>query len=113
MVNRTSAEQARVDAEIMAVESGFAEHFAGMDTYAFVEEGIAIFRVVAEGLPSVNKGADLALQGLLNVLVTGEAPYSSLVFGGKAAAAWRMYTAELVKRTAVHSGKEFREVPVE
>lgn len=112
IVNRSPEEQARVVAEIQAVESSFAEEFAGMDTYRFIEQGVSIFRAAAEGIPTVNPRADLAVDALLSAIVNGEAPQPSFFGAGRTAAAWRMYTGELVRRVARNQGIEFREIPL-
>lgn len=112
IVNRSPEEQVHVDDEIQALDSSFAEMFAKMDTDRFIEQGVSIFRAAAEGIPTVNPGADLAVSALLSAIIKGEAPQPSLFGAGRTAAAWRVYTGELVRRVASNQGVEFREVPL-
>ena len=111
MADHDPEQQARIENEIRTVESQFAAVFAGMETDAFIDQGVSIFRSAAEGIPVVNEAADNAVKAVLDAVVKAEAPEPFI--GVRTAIAWRMYTAELVKRTVKNQGVEFRHVPLE
>lgn len=110
MADRIPENQTEINAEVGRVETQFADSFAEMDTDRFIEQGVSIFRAAADGVPAVNEGADKAVKGVLEAVVKAEAPKPFM--GERTAVAWRMYTAELLKRAAGNSGAELREVPI-
>lgn len=97
-------------ARISQEEASFAEHFGGMDHDRFVDQGVSIFRSAGEGgIATVDENATAAVRLLLECLLEPKAP-EPFMGAGRTAAAWRMYTSELIRRVAANSEADLREI---
>ncbi len=114
MVERAPEQQEAMDQLIQGQETQFSDYFGAMDHDRFIDQGVSIFRSAAEGIATVNPEADASVKTLLEAVIKAEAPKPSLFGAPRTEIAWRMYTAELIRRISENKNVDFREIkPIE